>query len=153
MRAPPRGRRDGRRMSEEAAESLLWAIDRVAGRREACARDPARDFTRERKIPLPALVWIMVTWAWDTIGTELEDAYGWDGSAPTASAFCQQRAKLNDKALPFLLSGINPAVPRQKNLNGYRLVAVDGSDVDIPPCHDSPDTFVPSKSLFQISPA
>ena len=61
MRTPPRGRRVGRRMSEEVADKLLQAIGRLAAMREACARDPARDFLRERKLGLARLLLLLVT--------------------------------------------------------------------------------------------
>ena len=61
---------------ELALARLDDAIGRVCSVPEACARDPGRDFTRSRKLPLPKLVRLMVTWGGDTIPVELNDAFG-----------------------------------------------------------------------------
>lgn len=119
-----------------ALRRLRGAIEGVASKPEECARSPGVDFTRSRKIPLAALLGTLVTWGEDTISAELADAIGWDGSAPTASAFCQQRAKLRDDAMPKLHArflSMWPNVPFEGRL---RLVAVDGTDVQLPPSSD-----------------
>ena len=125
---------------------LLKTISSMVADRSSFVRHPGVDFSRQRKCSFKDLILFLLTMEDSSLNRELRRFFPKSDPAFTKSAFCQQRAKLNDKALPFLLSGINQAVPRQKKLNGYHLVAVDGSDVDIPPCHDSPDTFVPSNT-------
>ena len=122
--------------AEHALKRLERAVQLVTSVPEACARDPGRDFTRSRKIPLNALVWIMTTWAWDTIGTELEDAYGWDGAAPTASAFCQQRAKLRDDVMPRVSSEFLAMWEQAPLMGRFVLYGVDGTDVQLCPSSD-----------------
>ena len=122
--------------AEHALRRLERAVQLVTSVPEACARDPGRDFTRNRKIPLNALVWIMITWAWDTIGTELEDACGWDGAAPTASAFCQQRAKLRDDVMPRVSSAFLAMWERAPLMGRFVLYGVDGTDVQLCPSSD-----------------
>lgn len=122
--------------ADHARKRLARAVRLVSSEPEACARDPARDFTRERKIPLSALMWIMITWAWDTIGVELEDAYGWDGSAPTASAFCQQRAKLRPDAMPRVSSAFLAMWHQVPFAGRFVLYGVDGTDVQLCPSSD-----------------
>ncbi|MBR3384504.1 MAG: IS4 family transposase [Atopobiaceae bacterium] len=122
--------------AEHALERLERAVQLVTSVPEACARDPGRDFTRNRKIPLSALVWIMITWAWDTIGTELEDAYGWDGAAPTASAFCQQRAKLRDDVMPRVSSAFLAMWEQVPVMGRFALYGVDGTDLQLCPSSD-----------------
>jgi hypothetical protein len=126
----------GNMPAERARKRLERAVRLVSSEPEACARDPGRDFTRERKVPLRSLLWIMVTWAWDTIGVELEDAYGWDGDAPTASAFCQQRAKLRPDAMPRVNSAFL-AMWHQVPLKGrFVPCGVDGTGVPLCPSSD-----------------
>lgn len=126
----------GNMLAGRALDRLELAVRLVTSDPEACARDPGRDFTRDRKIPLRALVWIMITWAWDTIGTELEDAYGWDGRAPTASAFCQQRAKLRDDAMPRVSSAFLAMWDQVPFMGRFVLYGVDGTDVQLCPSSD-----------------
>ena len=99
---------------------------------EPALKPPGRD----RKIPLHALVWTMITWAWDTIGVELEDAFGWNGRAPTVSAFCQQRAKLRDDAMPRVSSAFLAMWEQVPLMGRFVLYGVDGTDVQLCPSSD-----------------
>ena len=128
---------------ELALARLDDAIGRVCSVPEACARDPGRDFTRSRKLPLPKLVRLMVTWGGDTIPVELNDAFGWDGGAPTASAFCQQRAKLRDDVMPRVNEAFLGMWGHVPFGDGYRLLGVDGTSVALPGS-DDPRTRVRS---------
>ena len=132
MRAPSGGR-DGRRMSEEVADKLLRAIGRLAAMREACARDPARDFLRERKLGLARLLLLLVTWGRDTVAAELARLAGWDGEAPSPSALTQQWGKLSDRAMPLLLETFLSMFGQRPFLGRYRLLAVDGTEVRLLP--------------------
>ena len=51
----------GNKPAELALRRLERAVQLVCSVPEACARDPGREFTRSRKIPLNALGWIMTT--------------------------------------------------------------------------------------------
>ena len=122
--------------SDLAIRRLERAVSHVASVPEACARDPARDFTRERKLPLHRVLWTMATWAWDTIGIELENADGWTGGAPSASAFCQQRAKLRDDAMPRLHREFLSMWHQVPFMGRFVLYGVDGTDVQLPDSSD-----------------
>ena len=130
------GMKRGNKPAELALKRLERAVQLVCSVPEACAKDPARDFTRDRKIPLRALVWTMITWAWDTIGVELEDAFGWNGRAPTVSAFCQQRAKLRDDAMPRVSSAFLAMWEQVPLMGRFALYGVDGTDVQLCPSSD-----------------
>lgn len=135
-------------MATKTAQALALArlddaIGLVCSVPEACARDPARDFTRSRKLPLPDLVRLMVTWGGDTIPVELNDAFGWDGTAPTASAFCQQRAKPGDDVMPRVSEAFLGMWDHEPFLGRHRLLGVDGTSVMLPGS-DDPRTRVRS---------
>jgi len=122
--------------ARRALGRLEYAVQLVSSVPEACARDPGRDFTRDRKMPLPTLIWTMIAWAWDTIGVELERMDGWSGNAPSDSAFCQQRAKLRDDVMPRVCSaflGMWGQVPLRGR---FVLYGVDGTDVQLCPSSD-----------------
>ena len=122
--------------SEEALRKLRRAVAGVASKPEECARSPGRDFTRRRKIPLERLLWTLVTWGEDTISAELADAFGWDGSAPTCSAFCQRRSRLRADAMPRLHAEFLAEWHNVPFEGRFRLVAVDGTTVQLPPSGD-----------------
>lgn len=115
---------------------LAAAVALVSSVPEACARDPDRDFRRSRKIPLHTLLYVIITWAWDTIGIELERIDGWTGDAPTVSAFCQQRKKLRDDALPRVHSAFLAMWDQQPLLGRFVLYGADGTDVQLQPSSD-----------------
>lgn len=121
------------RISEEVALRLLEAIGEVAGRREECARDPARDFVRESKLSLRRLLLLLVTWGQDTVAAELADLLGWDGAAPGPSALTQQWKKLSDAAMPMLLRTFLSAFEPVPFMGRYRLLAADGTEVQLLP--------------------
>lgn len=125
-----------RKASEVALRRLRGAIANMASRPEECARSPGTDFTRARKLPLERLLWLLVAWGEDTISAELADHFGWDGGAPTASAFCQQRAKLGPDVMPGLHAEFLGAWHNVPFMGRFRLVAADGTGVQLPPSRD-----------------
>jgi hypothetical protein len=122
--------------SEVALRELRRAVARVASEPEECARSPGVDFTRRRKITLEGLLWTLVTWGEGTISAELADAFGWDGSAPTCSAFCQRRSRLRDDVMPRLHAEFLSAWHNVPFQGRFRLVAVDGTSEQLPPSGD-----------------
>ena len=128
---PPRRRREGEPMSDFAHRMLLEAVEAVAERRGVVLRDPERDFTRVRKVSLADLLAFLVFASEDTTGAELNDYFGWDGSAPSVSALTQLRKKLTPQAMPELLREFMSRFPVVPYLGVYRLLAVDGTGVGI----------------------
>ena len=121
------------RVSEGVAAKLVDAIRWLADRPRACARDPDRDFTRSRLLPLATLLALIVTWAQETVSAELADLIGWDGAAPTAGALTQQWSKLRDDVLPRLNARFLSTFDVAPHLGRYRLYAVDGTELQLLP--------------------
>lgn len=97
--------------------------------------DPEKDFTRKRKISFEDFINICLQMEGGALQNELLKYFDFNEDIPTKSAFCQQRAKVSSDALKFLfctftelLMGLD--VP--KTFMGYRLLACDGSDINIP---------------------
>ena len=123
----------GPRVSERVAQALVEAIRGVAADREACARDPAHDFLRERKLGLTRLLLLLVTWGQDTVAGELAAMLGWDGDAPSPSALTQQWRKLSDSAMPRLLGAFLSRFPPVPHAGRYWLLAADGTELQLLP--------------------
>ena len=66
------------------------------------------------------------------IREELLEYFDYDINTATASAFVQARAKVLPEAFEQLLHLFNKAYPCAETYKGYRLIAVDGSNLNIP---------------------
>lgn len=111
-------------------DRLMSDIGTVADGIQDYVRRPGADFTRRRLMGAEDVIRALVCMGTGALGAEL--AEGWlDGpSAPSASAFCQQRAKIEPEALRRLLLLFKPDAPaRAPRVRGLRLAAVDGTEV------------------------
>ena len=126
--------------------SLLETLSYMETERFSYVKRPRADFTRRRKCSFQNLLRCLLTMENHSLNRELRRFFPSSDTVLTSSAFCQQRAKLNEQALPAFLSLINEKMPFGKCFKGFHLVAVDGSDINIPPAENSPDTYVPSNT-------
>lgn len=100
------------------------------------AKNPRTDFTRDRKLSFDKLVHLLLGMRGNSINKEIYD-YFKDDALMTSSAFVQQRNKLLPEAMEYLLHEFNAQCNDTKTYEGYRLYAVDGTDVNIA---KNPDT-------------
>ena len=96
-------------------------------------RNPESDFTRNRKLFFREYIQFMLQMQSKSVSNEILDFFDHSLSAPSKSAFTQQRYKLLPAGWDFLFhSFVNQCRTLSDNLyNGYRLLACDGSDVNI----------------------
>ena len=93
--------------------------------------NPETDFTRKRKLPFHEIMKLIVAMEKDTLSDELLKYFEYGKDTPTASAFCQQRAKILPEALRELLYRFNRHfVP--KLFRGLQILACDGSEFRLP---------------------
>ena len=62
---------------------------------------------------------------------ELLELFRYDPNTATTSAFNQQREKILPEALYFLFREFNEAFAKYRTYRGYRLLACDGTDLNI----------------------
>ena len=67
-----------------------------------------------------------------SIKEEMFDYFGLDINTVSAPGFIESRVKIKQEAFKYLLNYMNKAYPCDKTYKGYRLLAVDGSDITIP---------------------
>jgi hypothetical protein len=115
----------------------------------ASARIGASDFTRERALPLPQLIGVLLNLRKGTLQDELDGFWAMLTGEPlaqgvSASALCQARQKLN----PLALWGLNERLVRTfaqafalRRWHGWRLLATDGSTLRLPHTPDVIATF------------
>lgn len=94
--------------------------------------DPKRDFTRNRKLPFEALCRTILSMSGQSLNVELQRQFHYDPTAATTSAFVQQRGKLLPAVFAEILRRFTYQNRSIRSWNGYTLLAVDGSHVQIP---------------------
>jgi hypothetical protein len=116
-------------------------------------KDPERDFTRKRKLPFETMIQFLLSMGGNSIYKELLEEQGYSVNTATTAAFVQQRDKILPFALEFLLHEFTQTFSDIKTYRGFRLLAVDGSDLHIATAPDNSDTYFkngPDKSGFNL---
>ncbi len=73
------------------------------------------------------------------------DFFGLDPSIGTSSAFIQRRATILPEAFYTLFRYFTNMIDENKLYHGLRLLAIDGSDLQIAANPNGPDSFYPGK--------
>ena len=102
-----------------------------------------KDNTRNRKFPFQKMITSILAFKGGTLNHEIMDFFGLDPSIGTASAFIQQRAKILPEAFETLFQHFTSKFSEHKYFHGYRLLAVDGSDLQTAANPDDTDSFFP----------
>jgi hypothetical protein len=123
-------------------QKLTNAIEKFKSVSYLFLKDPAKDFTRERKITLNDLIRFLLSIGGNSISKELLDYYQYNADTATTSAFIQQREKLNYEGLGFIANEFINSFKNMNTFRGYRLIGIDGSDVNIPFNPRHPETFI-----------
>ena len=113
--------------AEMQKRNLENRIQHIADHRLDYVRDP-RDFSRNRMLTLSTMLKLILGFTGKTIPKELLDL----DDPVTASAFVQQRDKLTMKMFKDLFEHSSESAPCRKRFHGYRLLAVDGSELITP---------------------
>ncbi len=78
-----------------------------------------------------------------TLNREILDFFGFDPNIGTSSASIQQRAKIMPVAFECLFQYFTSKVDENKLYHGLRLLAVDGSDLQIAANPNDPESYYP----------
>lgn len=120
---------------------LMSIIRKMNDSPELFVKNPGRDFTRRRKLSFEKMMLLLLTMGGGSLQTELYKHEGYTAHAPTSSAFIQQRDKLKPFALEYMLHEFAIPSAKAKHYKGYRLLAVDGSDLHTPTNPNEIDNF------------
>lgn len=106
--------------------------------------NPKTDFTRKRKISFEDTIRFMIELQSKSLPNEVIDYFGHTTSSPSVSAYVQQREKILVEGWEFLFrlftsECLSVSSPR---LKGYRLLACDGSDINIFRNPDDEESFI-----------
>ena len=123
---------------------LLSLITETASQRKFFSR-PDADFSRKRKISSHQLIELILSMGGGNLNRELLDFFNFSPSTASSSAFIQQRSKLSYSALEYLFIRFSKELKSRSFLRfGYKLFAVDGSDLHIPTNPNDTDSFFPN---------
>ena len=127
-------------------KELLSSIEDVCRSPSGIAMDPERDFTRNRKLPPFEVIRCTVAMGGSSMKHELLDILGYSPDTATSSAFIQQRAKLKPEALKKVMYAFNARCSKFMKKEDLRILAVDGSDIQIPTNPEDAETFFPGSN-------
>lgn len=127
--------------SKTIKKALNKCIADISAHPEAYAKNPLKDFTRNRKLPFEQMIKGILAMSGKSLNSELMDYFDMNISMPTVSAFVQQRDKINYYAFENLFHGFTNAVDEQNLFKGFRLLAVDGSDLHVPSNKKETESF------------
>lgn len=120
------------RKAQELKTLLLRIVNTQKQDLTGLVSNPDIDFSRNRKIPYEKMILSLLTMEGTTLTNELLRQFGCDASTATSSAFVQQRKKILPLALEKLFQDFVSQTSQNDTYKGYRLLAVDGSDIQIP---------------------
>ncbi len=107
-------------------------------------KNPDSDFTRTRKISFQDHIKLMIQMQSKSVSNEILDFFDHSVTAPSKSAFTQRRYKFLAEGWHYLFHlFLTESRPLSDRLyNGYRLLACDGSDVNIARDPSDKRTFI-----------
>ena len=107
------------------------AIAEVIANKDLYVNNPGKDFCRNRKLPLSDLIYAMLEMKGGSLTSEMIRMCEKLNISLSKSAFVQQRDKLRSEAFLAILRSFNQKCNYHNLFWGYRLLAVDGSDINI----------------------
>ena len=125
----------------DVKQMLLDSIDSLLDHREEFFTNPASDFTKTKKISFAQTLLFPMVAASDNLPTELLDFFD-EEQLPSSSAIIQRRNQVKSSAFQHLFHLFTEKINVQKRFRGYRLLAFDGSRINLPYNPSDPETFI-----------
>ena len=111
---------------------LRQNIAEVVSNRKQYVQKSEKDFQRDRKLPFETMVYSILSLGSKDLKCEIMDQFGIQADIPSVSAFVQQRNKIFSSAFETLFQNFVHSAYKSKLYKGYRLLAMDGSDLHVP---------------------
>lgn len=127
--------------AEHVKNNLFSLIREMASAPWLFSINPAADFSRSRKLDFASTIRFILSMESGSLKKELLEYFRFSADTPSASALSQQRSKLLPETFPFLFYEFNALFPSQRDYKGYRLLACDGSDLNISRDPEDADTY------------
>ncbi len=127
--------------TKKIKKNLKNAISKVAAASEMFCKNPEKDFSRKRKLPMKKVIESVLSMSGKDLKCELMDLFDFSASAPTVSAFVQQRNKIKSSAFEAVFREFTDSFSMSSLYKGYRMIAVDGSDLHTPTNKEDKQSF------------
>lgn len=121
--------------------TLNKCIKNVCAEKERYCVNPERDFSHNKKLPMDKVIKTVLGFSSKSLTNEMIDIFSGNTSFASASALIQQRAKLLPSAFEAVFKNFSDTMNPIKLFEGYRLLAVDGSDISTPPNPNDKDSY------------
>ena len=127
----------------EIKSTLLNSIKNISKISWLFSTNPEKDFSRNRKLSFEKMMTSILCMGGGSLTNELMDCFSCSSDTPSTSAFVQQRAKILPEAFETLFRMFTDSIAANSLYKGYRLLAVDGSDLQIPTDKNDTDSYYP----------
>ena len=107
------------------------------------SKNPGKDFSRTRKLPFRKVINFLLSMEGGALATEMLSHFGCSAKIASPSAFVQQRGKMDPSAMSSLFDLFVKKTDSNHSYKGYRLLAADGSDIQIPTNPTDADSYFP----------
>ena len=121
--------------------ALSKSIKAVCQSTSRYCRNPETDFTRRKKLPMDKVIKTVLGFSSKSLNNEMIDIFSGNTELPSASALVQQRSKILPAAFEDVFKQFINTMNPIKLFDGYRLLAVDGSDIRTPINPNDPDSY------------
>ena len=131
----------------EEVKTTLWEIiDEMADNVSNYSVNPKKDFSRKKKWDFAALVKFIISMDGQSLKNGLHKYFGYTTGCPSNASFNQRRAQINSYAFEHLFNTFTQHYQSlsDKLFKGYRLIACDGSDINIAHNPADPGTYFKS---------
>ena len=128
---------------KQIKNTLQTVIYDMAKHPEDFCRNPKTDFTRKRKLPFEKVLTLLVKMGGHSLRDEMLDCLDFKEMPASVSALVQQRSKILPEALEYLFHKFTDTCEKPKLYKGYRLLAVDGSDLQFTANPNDPLSYFP----------
>lgn len=125
-------------------QNLTHLIKEMHDHSDDYVKHPGIDFTRTRKLSFETMMNFILAMNGNSIYTELMTYFEYDPDTASTSAFVQQRDKIKPEAFVQLFNDFTDTYDNLKLFRGFRLLAVDGSTLNI--AHNPNDSLTYLKS-------
>lgn len=128
--------------SEEVKLTLWNLIDDMTVDLSQFTVNPDKDFTRIKKWDFPTLIKFIISMESQSLKNELHKYFGYTTDCPSNASFNQRRAQIKADAFKYLFEKFTAVYNNKPSCyNGYRILACDGSDINIAHNPNDEDTY------------
>lgn len=131
--------------AEFVKDTLKSIIKEMSKSTEQFVQNAGKDFTRNCKLSFEDVIKLLLSMGGSGIYKELLDYFKYNIDTATASSFVQQREKITVSALEYLFKTFTNSFNNYKTFNGYRLLAEDGSKLNIAHNPNDLDSYIKCK--------